>query len=343
MSELYDIIAQTLEIEEGATNEEGVLAYFVENKLIGGRSNNDYALDQNCTKEEMLIFSKKVYDHIIYTLEMESKGAFWKVSDEDNTVYLLGSIHFADDSVYPLSKDLLQAFRSSDALMVEANSVIIDPEDVAYIQQKMMLEGDETIDMLIGEDTYSAYVEKIEALGVEPEVYNKLKPWYAAMVLQSASLANGSYYGTMGIDNYFQYLAYGHIPIVEVEGLKYQIDLFDSFSPELQEGYLLGSLSDEEESNDMMDAMMISWKSGDVETLEALMFTDEELTDMEKEFSEKLWDERNAHMTTYVQGLLENETEEDYFFVVGAGHMVNENGIVEGLKALGYDVILVNE
>lgn len=54
-----------------------------------------------------------------------------------------------------------------------------------------------------------------------------------------------------------------------------------------------------------------------------------------------MWDNRNDHMTTYVVDLLEKNTEGDYFVIVGSGHMVNDNGIVAQLEALGFEVELV--
>lgn len=338
IKELYDIIAPVLSLEAVTVTAEDSLAYFVNNGLITGRTDGNYALNAPCTKEEMLVFSKRVYDHIIYTQGKEAKGAFWQVSDDNNTVYLLGSIHVTDDSIYPLSKDILNAFVATKGLIVEANTLVVNPEDSVYIQQIMMLEGDVTIDTLLSEETYKAYVEKVATLGITPEVYNKLKPWYAGMLLQSTNMASASYSGAMGIDMYFQYLAYGHMPIMEVEGIKYQIDLFDSFSPALQEGFLLSALSGQEESNDMIAQMLAAWKSGDTKTLETLLFSEEEMTDIEKEFSEKLWNERNKHMTTYVESLLSDEANQDYFFVVGAGHMLNDNGIIAELIARGYKV-----
>ncbi len=340
VEEFYDIIQATLELEnlDGDTKNEA-LTYFIDQGLINGRGNDNYALEDECTNQEMLVLAKRVYDHLIYSLELDAKGAFWTVNDEDNTVYLLGSIHATDGSVYPMSKEILDAFNSSSALAVEANILSPSQEDTAYIQQIMMLEGDTTIDQLISEDTYKKYVEILSPYGIAPEVYNKLKPWYGAMVVQNLQMANQSYNAAMGVDLYFLSMATGRKSIIELEGIKYQIDMFDSFSAELQEGYLMSVLEGEEASNDLMGQMLKDWKSGDMEDLEQLVFAEtEEESELEKEFNEKLWDVRNAHMVEKVLDMLEQDSENDYFLVVGAGHMLNDNGIVESLRNLGYEV-----
>ncbi len=337
IKELFDMINLTLKLDASSKPvAEEALAYFVDNGLIKGRSNNDYALDQPCTQQEMLAFSRRAYDYLIYQLNLEATGAFWKVSDADNTVYLLGSIHVTDGSVYPMSKEILNAFTDADALVVEANILVTKEEDMAYVQQKMMIEGDGTIDQLLSKEVYDAYVAMVQPLGVAPEVYNKLKPWYAAMLLQSVQLTTS--YSAMGIDMYFLSMANGLKPIVELEGVKFQIDMFDSFTKELQEAYLQGVMEGEEDSDDIIGLMLADWKAGNVEDLEEMIFSEVGVTATEKEFEEKLWVTRNANMLKNVKLMLTEDAENDFFVVVGAGHMLNDDGIVAGLRALGYTV-----
>ncbi len=336
VEELFDIIQLSLKLDN--TNDDA-LTYFVDNKLIKGRTKGNYELDKSCTNEEMLVFAKRVYDHITYSLDLDAKGAFWKVSDENNTVYLLGSIHVSDGSVFPMSKDILEAFVQSDELVVEANILSFSEDDIAYLQKIMMLEEDKTIDQVISKETYEKYTAVAESLGIVPEVYNKLKPWYAANLLQTTQMSKDSYDAKMGIDVYFLSLATGNIPIVELEGAKYQFDMFDSFSPELQEGYLLSALEYSNETDDMIGDMLNSWKTGDVDKLGDIFNSESELeSEVEKEFNDKLLNIRNANMSEKVKKMLTEEGEKDYFVVVGAGHMINDSGIVKTLRDLGYEV-----
>ena len=235
VNELYDIIEAALELDV-STEDNTAINYFVDKQLIYG-SNGDYALESMCTQQEMLTFSQRVYEYLTYELNLDAKGAFWEVSDEDNTVYLLGSVHATDGSVYPMSKDIMRAFINSAAVAVEANILVTNAEDTAYMQQIMMLEGDKTLDQLIVKEKYEVYAAMMQSVGFPAEVYNKLKPWAAAMMVQTLQMANTSYSASMGIDLYFLTLANGWKPIIELEGIKFQVDMFDSFSPELQKIY----------------------------------------------------------------------------------------------------------
>jgi len=51
----------------------------------------------------------------------DQKNFLWKVQSRSATVYLLGSIHFLKEDIYPLHKAIENAYESSNNLVVEAN------------------------------------------------------------------------------------------------------------------------------------------------------------------------------------------------------------------------------
>lgn len=196
----------------------------------------------------------------------------------------------------------------------------------------------------------------MESFGVQKkEMYNILKPWSAAFTIQNLDAqANSDYSGGLGVDVYFMSKALNTKPIVEIEGLKFQTDLLDGFSPELQEGFLLGVLappaeetsetdatSTEDESDETpaivtaLDQIFATWITGDIEGLEEVVAIDVDASD---EFSTKFFFDRNDHMYETVLEYLEDDTEQTYFVVVGAGHMISDKGIVKLLQDKGYTV-----
>lgn len=341
IEELYNIINLSINSDD----DKNALEYFAHNSLINGRVTGNYGLDQVCTNEEMLVFAKRAYDHIVYSLGQEVKGCFWKVSDSDNTVYLLGSIHVSDGSLYPLSKDILNAFQNSQTIAVEANTLSQKPEEIQYAQQLMFYTNDETIDKHISKETYDEYASYMKKIGVPKDTYDRLKPWAATLTIQNLQLTSADISGAMGIDMYFLALATGRMPIIEIEGSKYQYDMFDSFSDELQESQLLQVLTaepaDEEnttQSVELTKSLLECWKTADTEQLEEILFSTEPTTNIEKEYNKKLFDDRNENMTEFVIKALKEDDKNNYFVVVGAGHMLNNTGIVELLEKVGYTV-----
>jgi uncharacterized protein len=171
LSNMYLVISQALEVD----TEGEAIDYFVTEGLIQGRVSGQYALEAKCTNEELLTFAKRTYEHIIYALDLDSKGAFWKVESNGNTVYLLGSIHVGDGQLYPLSRHILNGFVASDVLVVEADINAISEEDIAYMNAKAVFSDGTSIADYLSEEVYEAYAEKATEIGLTEDIYNILK------------------------------------------------------------------------------------------------------------------------------------------------------------------------
>lgn len=358
VSALYGIIIEVLDL----TGDLSAIDYFVENGLIKGRANGDYQLDQKCTTEEMIVFSVRVYDHLSYELGFYSSGLFWKISGEDlpNTVYLLGTVHLGESSIYPFSKAITAAFDNSAYLAVEANIYTISAEDEAYMNKAQILTDGSTIKDYISEETYEVYKAVMERFGVPAEMYDYFKPWAAMLGINNALTAGGeedtSADALLGMDIYLLMKAFNcSKDIIEVESIKYQMDLFDSFSQELQEMLLLsviapppaeegGTAMSSEEMAEMMREYMANLvyavQSGDEATLTEILTASRDYSDpLMKEYNTKLWDKRDAAMAETIEQFLNYENADgDFFVAVGAGHTVGKTGIIHILTEKGYTV-----
>ena len=134
------------------------------------------------------------------------------------------------------------------------------------------------------------------------------------MLVTSLSVEANSYSAGLGIDLYFTSKAKGTKEIVEIEGMEFQIDMFDSFSEELQLEFLQSTLSSGEQNQSMesMAELMKYWKSGDAEQLGKLVKgNDDGGNESLQEFNNKMWEERDNNMTKKVKEYL-NDSENTY-------------------------------
>jgi len=369
ISDLHVVIATILEFS-GLLDDS--LDYFVENGLIKGRGNGDYQLDAACTTEEMIILAKRVHEHIIYELGLDSKGFFWKVTGENNDVYILGSIHISDGSLYPVSRAISAAFDGAEYIGFEI--IDVTEEEEAYYYEKGFLDG-MTIDEIIDPYLYEFYEVVWQMLGVEKEIYDYLQPWMAWSELQYILMAmtgdenetiDDIFYNMLtmmglGIDNYFMFKStFDEKEMFQLESVTLQADMFASFSYELQEALLAGVLmefymmleggeiEDEEidESEDYMSAaeslsaMLIAWKTGDEAAMLEFSGKNAENDDpLVGEYNNKLLTLRDIAMAEKIILILdESEGEGDYFIIVGAAHLVGEGSIIDILIKAGYEV-----
>ncbi|HBF40192.1 MAG TPA: hypothetical protein DDW50_23150 [Firmicutes bacterium] len=84
-----------------------------------------------------------------------------------------------------------------------------------------------------------------------------------------------------------------------------------------------------------MSLLVESWKNQDLKKMEALTF-EESGNIQQQDYFDKLYFKRNKAMTEKIKGYLGQE--ENFFVIVGSGHLVGDKGILALLKKAGYHV-----
>lgn len=290
---------------------------------------------------------RRIFISILVVIALVTLGSFgqlyaeksflWKVESDKGTGYLLGSIHLLKKDHYPLKQVIEDSFAESDTLVVEAN--LSDPEVTKLFMpllQKGMYQGGETLKDNISEKTYQLTRDKLKEMGLDIEQYIKFKPWMAAMTILNIQLMKMGFDPNYGIDMYFMKKAAGKKEILELEGIEFQLKLFESFSKEESEKFFLSSILEADQLGKGMDQMVNAWIKGEVETMQRLMTENIDKYPELKDFYKKIADDRNVGMADKIIKYLEQGKK--CFVVVGAAHMVGKKGIVQLLKDKGYTV-----
>ena len=262
------------------------------------------------------------------------KSFLWRVRSKTNTVYVLGSLHLSKKEIYPLNQKIENAFDQSDILVVEANVNDIKKMDIQKLLESAFYPPPDTLENHVSPETYESVKKEINRLGLPLEFIRKQKPWFLSLTLVSLEVIKLGLDPNLGIDKYFLSKAEGKKKILELESLDYQIDLLSNFSDKDQELFLLWTLKDltimEQEVNKLTQA----WTTGDTKGMETILTRgiseDKRLTSI----LEKLIYERNRRMVLKIEGFL--KTKETYLVIIGAGHLVGNQGIIEILKGKGY-------
>ena len=256
----------------------------------------------------------------------------WKVQSKTTTVYVLGSLHFMKKESYPLNRKIEDVFDKSDVLVVEANVNDISQIDMQKLMEKAFYQDDDTLEKHVTAETY----ELVKKVGIPLELIQQQKPWLLAPTLTALQLAKLGFDPNYGIDKYFLSKAQGRKKILELESLDYQMNLLSSLSDNEQELFLRYTLKDSSRLDKEVDQLTLAWTSGDPKGVESIM------TRIVKEDSklssvyEKLIYERNRNMFSKVEDFL--RTNEIYLVIIGAGHLVGNQGVIEKLREKGYAV-----
>ncbi|MFS0873209.1 TraB/GumN family protein [Paenibacillus xylanilyticus] len=265
-----------------------------------------------------------------------SRGFMWEVESNGNTVYLVGSMHIADDSFYPLPEEFEEAFAEADYLGVEVD--VSKGADEA--QQQLVLDlgtykDGTTLKDHVSSETYTKLGDVLKKNGLEPNALDAFKPWVVESTLASLKAATAGYEASAGVDLYFiQKAIERKLPVIELESYESQLGMFNDFSKELQEETLSATLDNFDVLDSSVDQMAEMWKTGNDEQL--LDFTNN-FSDNE-EYNKAMLIDRNIGMADKIDGYLKSDKKEEYFIVVGAAHYLGEHGIVKLLEDKGYTV-----
>lgn len=358
ITRLYNLLGQYKALREDIRDLDAV-DYFKENNMVLG-SYGDLKLEEKANVEQSVLLAKRTILHVYDLLGEGAEGFLWEVKKNNNTVYLLGSIHIGDTMIYPMNKNLREKFMNSDFLLLEAN--LMNPQGFdEFIQSSTYIDGTSLKDHIDAE-LYEKTIKALEEKELPVEAYTQLKPWRIAndlsllMSSENQTMEKATENAALGIDIYFNTNAMlmGK-PIIELEGLKYQGDLFNSLSEEAQEEYLNGVLDEilnkeeaeveveevkEVESN--VKVWIEQWKNGDVEGFRQSYAKTLEETSNE-EFTQMLLGKRDEGMANKIAELLEGEEGKTYFVVVGSAHLVVEDTVIDKLVDKGYEVKSLNK
>lgn len=276
----------------------------------------------------------------------------WRVSDDNSYVWLLGSIHFADSSFYPLDSVVENAFAWAEELGVEID--VSDDSVSAEIGKLSMEQGvlpkGETLNQVLPRQLWNSLDSLCSAWNYPVSMLMHLRPWFAAMMISSVAIMRTGINPEYGIDNVLMGRAVeeGKV-IVGLETVEEQVDALSGSENSDSAGiyYLKNTLREISSLDSMIAGIMTSWKTGndslmqillDVETGECRPEDDcESDAKLKNEIETRLYDNRNAKMAENVAEFLADDRK--VFVVVGTAHLALErNNVIDLLLKKGYKV-----
>jgi uncharacterized protein YbaP (TraB family) len=264
----------------------------------------------------------------------------WEVTGDNNSVYLLGSIHLLREQDYPLPTILDVAYADAEVLIMEVDMDDLDPiaAQTAFTTYGV-LHDDRTLRDLMGEEAYQTAAAAAETVDIPLEMLRKTEPWYAAMTIEMMMLNRIGFNPMLGVEMHMMSKATADgKPIEGFETIEEQIQFLDGMSLQAQRDMLLSTLTESANLGEMMDGIIDAWRHGDTAELGSEM-----LAELEKheELNKALVTDRNARWVDQIEGLLDDQ--DDYLIIVGALHLVGEGGVPERLRSEGHDVQQLSE
>lgn len=272
----------------------------------------------------------------------------WKVSGNglDKPSYIFGTHHVAPlsmkDSIAGMTEAMNRTSQVYGELVMED---MMKPEMLMKMQQAMMLPADTTLKSLFTQAQYDSIASVVkENIGMELAMFDKLKP--AALNAQLAVVlsvkALKGYNPQEQLDTWFQTQAkQAGKKVGGLETMESQINiLYNSQSLKRQAQQLYCSATHIDYGINMTRRLAEAYLNQDLDKL--LEITEEKMgnaCDSTPEEEEALIYGRNANWAKQMPGIMKQAST---LFVVGAGHLPGEHGVLKLLEKQGYTVEAMN-
>jgi hypothetical protein len=259
----------------------------------------------------------------------------WKSTSPSATIYLVGSIHVGDSSMYPLPKEVESAFATAKVLAVEINIKNADQAKMIGLVQKYgVYTDDDSLAKHLSKETQAALDEYCTRHNVPRMGMEKLKPWLVAISIAQMAWQQAGEDPSLGIDMHFLDESKPPQRIDELETIESQFSIFAEATEEEQQSMLVSILKRGGNMKDLITRTQTAYVSGDPGSLEKIM---QEQNDVgSKSLEKKFVDDRNVAMTGKMEEYLKGK--DPVFVVVGAAHIIGDKGIAKQLRDKGYKV-----
>ncbi|MEI6089256.1 MAG: TraB/GumN family protein [bacterium] len=258
---------------------------------------------------------------------------FWTLKTNKANIYMLGSIHIANKDAYPLNSKIEKGFAECNNLVLECNT-----ENVIFSEIFKVVSYSDTSSLQshVSPEVYEMISKQCEKYKIYPESYNKIKPWYTAMLLMQIELANNGYRSVYGLDNYFSSKAKTlNKNILELETPAEQLSYFNYFDS-YSDDYIKYSFKNIDSTVRDAQLLLKAYDEGDDETIDELINPKDEKFPEITYVNSKIVDERNANMIKKIEGFINKGG--NYFIIAGTAHYMGDKGIIQSLRNKGYQI-----
>ncbi len=266
----------------------------------------------------------------------EPHHTLWQVQGRVNVMYLLGSVHLLPPGEPVFTSAIEDAYQDAETLIMELD---LDDLDADVVQETTLelglLPEDRSLSEEIGADLYAEVASRARELGIEADMLERFRPWFAGLTLTQLEMMRLGFSPDAGVEERFLQRARSDgKEILGLETFAEQLGLLAGMSPGLSRQFVAYTLEDIDGFADEIDTLLAAWRDGDVAALTKIH---------ERSFAEfpQLYEPLTvARNRRWVERLVELlDDPDDYLVIVGTLHLVGRDSLIELLESRGYSVV----
>jgi len=274
----------------------------------------------------------------IYSLSY-AKSPVFKVSKGGDYVYIGGTIHLLSPSDYPLPLAFDTAFKDSKRVFFEVDGKALETLET---QTKMLsiltFQDGRTLETVLDKETYGLLSNALSERQMPISVFKNYTPigiglTLTVLELQRLGLGDPNH----GVDHFFQLKTDQDASkdSAFLETVDQQIGFLSQFNNVDPNAVIKSSLEDLSVLNNSWKLGVDSWRDGDLAQMNEVLGGEK----MRSEFPsvyKALLSNRNQHWIKQLTPMF--DTPEIEFLLVGAMHLVGDDGVIELLRDQGYEI-----
>jgi uncharacterized protein YbaP (TraB family) len=271
---------------------------------------------------------------LILSLGLQA-ASVWKVTNNQHSLYIGGTIHVLTPTDYPLAKEYDLAYHASDKVIFETDmEAVTSPEFAQKMMSKMMYSDGTTINKVLKPETYKALVIHLSSRQIPMQAFASHKPNLLAISLTFVELqAMG--YTSEGVDMFFANMAKAQGKEKGwLETPDEQLAFLANMGNDDPNAMIEYTLKDIIKMPEMFAKLHSTWLAGDMQGMADVGITPFK-ADYPVIYEDLLVTRNNNWLPQIVKMLNDAPTE---FVLVGALHLAGPDSVLAKLKAKGYKI-----
>ena len=264
-----------------------------------------------------------------------AQTSVWKISKNNRHLFIGGTIHVLSKSDYPLPKAYDKAYNQAARIVLETDlSEANSPDFQSGLLNYFSYPSGKTLQSALKKQTYRKLQQYCKTANIPMSLLAPFRPQLVALMLTSMELQRLGV-SSAGVDQIFNQMARADgKPVDQLETLEEQLRFLANMGLGQEDELILSTIKENQQLAEIMRFLLGAWRKGDVAALDK-----EIVQPMRQEFPSIYRDilaTRNNNWMPHISAYL--DTAEVEFILVGALHLVGDDGLLKQLERQGYSI-----